>query len=180
MDKVTYAPDNVDATTKAVAIQAAQDAIRDMFHNNTPSNPDTPNTPSEPSIEETHTLLTLNWTASAEYNSAFPIKPTEMKTGDSYKAYFATQTFTKEDIPVGSIIELADGWTYRPEGWKDGKANNAETRPAEVTTTKIVIDEAWWGEWTTRAFNIRKTDKSDLSGLGSDVASAFKIYVPKK
>lgn len=180
LDKVTYAPDNVDATTKAVAIQAAQDAIRDMFHNNTPSNPDTPTAPSEPSIEETHDLLSIQWTASAEYNSAFPLKSTEIKKGDTYKAYFATQTFTKEDIPVGSIIEIADGWAYRPEGWIDSKANAADTRPAEVTTTKIVVDEAWWAEWTTRAFNIRKTDNSDLTGLDSDVANAFKIYVPKK
>ena len=77
-------------------------------------------------------------------------------------------------------IPLNDGWTYRPEGWKNAAANSADTRPTEVTTTKIVIDEAWWGEWTTRAFNIRKTDNSDLTGLSNDVAAAFKIYVPKK
>ncbi len=174
LDKVTYAPDNVDARTKADAIQAAQDAIRNMFNISKPTEPE------QPSIEETHTLLTINWTASAEYNSAFPIKPTEMKTGDAYKAYFATQTFTKEYLPVGSVIEIADGWVYRPEGWKNGAANSADTRPAEVTTTKIVVDEAWWGEWTTRAFNIRKTDSSDLTGLDADVAAAFKIYVPKQ
>ena len=176
LDKVTYAPDNVDATTKAVAIQAAQDAIRHMFNTSKPE----PDEPDEPSIEDTHELLTINWTGSAEYNSAFPINPTAVKKGDSYKAYFATQTFTKAEIPVGSIIEIADGWTYRPEGWIDSKANSADTRPAEVTTTRIVIDETWWGEWTMRAFNIRKTDNSDLTGLDSDVADAFKIYIPKK
>lgn len=171
LDKVTYAPNNVDAQTQAIAIAAAQQAIDSMFNTITPD---------EPSPEEQYDVLTIHWTASAEYNSAFPINPTQMKTGDSYKAYFATQTFTKDDIPVGSIIEIADGWVYRPEGWKDGAVNSAAARPAEVSLTKVTVDDAWWGEWTTRAFNIQKTDSSDLTGLEADVAAAFKIYIPKQ
>ena len=171
LDNVTYAPNNVDTQTQAIAIAAAQSAIDTMFNKNS-SNP--------PSVEDTYELLTINWTASAEYNSAFPINPMVAKTGDSYNKYFASQIFTKADIPIGSIIEISEGWTYRPEGWIDGAANNSTTRPTEVSTTRIVVDESWWGEWTTRAFNIRKIDDSDLTGLESEVKLAFKIYIPNK
>jgi hypothetical protein len=171
LDKVTYAPANVDAQTKAIMIAAAQDALRDMF-------PTTPTPPKPPVQEQQYELLTIEWTASAQYVSSFPVNWAKLQKGTSHAAYFATQKFTKADLPVGTIIEIANGWTYRPEGWIND-AKNSE-RPAEVTTEKIVIDEAWWGEFTTRAFNVCKTDKSDLTGLDADVAAAFKIYVPKK
>ncbi len=166
LDKVTYAPGNVDEQTKAIAIQAAQSAIDEMFKNTLP-----------PSQEPEYELLTIEWNECQQYVSTHPFNYLTLQAGTSY---FSTQKFTKDTLPVGSIIELADGWIYRPEGWKNDAKNTADDRPAELTTTKITIDEAWWGEWTTRAFNIRKIDSSDLTGLSADVAAAFKIYVPKK
>ena len=164
LDLVTYAPSNVDAATQAVAIASAQAAVDEMFAT------------TEPHDEEPkYKLLTIEWNECKQYVSTHPVN---YLTPQSAAHCFATQKFTKATLPVGSVIELASGWIYRPEGWKNDAKNTADSRPAEVSTAKITIDESWWGEWTTRAFNIRKADNSALTGLSEEVSAAFKIYVP--
>ena len=101
---------------------------------------------------------------------------------NEYQHYFSTKMFSKEMIPVGSVIYIADGWTYRPEAWVDSETVNA-TRPAEVTTSYVVVTEEWWGDYTVKAFNIRKNgsgDNSDwlISEKDADIKAIFKIYVP--
>ena len=92
--------------------------------------------------------------------------------------FVASRLFTKEDIPVGSVIILADGWRYRPEAWKNVGAQSS--RPSNVTASTVVISEAWWADYTHRAFNISKTDGSSLENLtADDINAAFKIYIPK-
>lgn len=94
--------------------------------------------------------------------------------------FWATDKFTKESLPVGSKIVVASGWQYRPEGWVNDASNDSGTRPAVCTTSIVDVTEAWWENWTTRAFNISKTDSSNLSSYSeSDIRAAFKIYVPK-
>jgi len=166
LEKVTYAPANVDSQTKAVFIEAATSAIAEMF-----------NTQNPPVEEDPYELLPIEWNEGKQYVSTLIVNCTKLQSGTNY---FATQRFTKDTLPVGSVIEVATGWTYRPEGWINDAKNTTETRPAEVTVSRTVIDEAWWGTWTTRAFNIRKIDDSDLTGKSAEVAAAFKIYVPKK
>ena len=88
--------------------------------------------------------------------------------------------FTKETLPIGSKIVVESGWQYRPEGWIDGASNAESDRPVNVSTAEVVIDEEWWGSWTQRAFNISKTDTSDISSLTEDdILAVFKIYIPK-
>ena len=122
-----------------------------------------------------YTQVTLELTKCAYYNST---KGTGLTTGnDTAKKFFATQTFTKETLPVGSVILVADGWQYRPEAWK-GTATTS-SRPKEVTTTTVVITEEWWGNWTTRGFNV--TNGSSLSNYTLDqLAAVFQIYIPKQ
>jgi hypothetical protein len=92
----------------------------------------------------------------------------------------ATKKFTREELPVGTIIEIAEGWRYRPEGW-----NYTGTRPDNVTITRIVVDDSWWGSYTERGFNISQIDHTTSSNkvitLSTDeVASTiFKIIVPE-
>lgn len=94
--------------------------------------------------------------------------------------FWSTEKFTKGTLPVGSKIVIASGWQYRPEGWINDAANSASARPTACTTSVVDVTEAWWGNWTTRAFNISKTDSSDLSSYSeSDIREIFKIYVPK-
>ena len=102
-------------------------------------------------------------------------------TGDNFaRGFMATKKFTREELPVGSIIEIASGWQYRPEGWKF-----ANSRPGNVTTQRIIIDEDWWGSYSERAFNVSKVthttnNHDEITLTSAEVASTiFKIIVPE-
>ena len=40
--------------------------------------------------------------------------------------FFATQTFTKDTLPTGSIVVNKDGKNIREEGWYDGSVKNSD------------------------------------------------------
>lgn len=98
--------------------------------------------------------------------------------GTSSLYYCTNIKFTKEDIPVGSIIVLESGWQYRPEAWlTEGQQSS---RQGETMEAQIIVTETWWGNYIYRSFNISKVGKPSIVGLVDEVAAAFKIYIPKK
>ena len=105
------------------------------------------------------------------------------QAGDKdYFYYFSTRMFSKEQLPVGSVIVVESGWKYRPEGWVDSETVN-ETRPENVTTQYVRVTEKWWGDYTVRAFNISEdpwvNQKFLLSTTAEDIEAIFKVYVPQ-
>jgi len=89
--------------------------------------------------------------------------------------------FSKEDIPVGSVIVVKEGYQYRPDEWNSETGNTTGVRPAETQEQVVVVDEAWWGAYTLRAFNVSRNPKVALSEADyAEFAEAFKIYVPKQ
>ncbi len=95
------------------------------------------------------------------------------------KCFFATARFTKEELPVGSVIMLKEGWKYRPDGWiTDGVQT---TREGNTTEAYVLVTEQWWGDYSLRAFNISKDDSSSLENLTTEeLRAAFSIYVPEE
>lgn len=94
--------------------------------------------------------------------------------------FAATKIFTKEEIPIGSLILLKRGFQYRPEGWT---ALNTKTsnRPGNVTAQLVEATKSWWGNWNYRAFNVAKSGNPPLDAAGqAELDNAFFIYVPKK
>ncbi len=95
------------------------------------------------------------------------------------RCFVATKKFTREELPVGSVIEIAVGWQYRPEGWAF-----ANSRPENVTTLRIIVDEDWWGSYTERGFNISQVGNStnnhkEIALKTTEIANTiFRIYVP--
>ena len=89
--------------------------------------------------------------------------------------------FEKNELVDGTLIWIESGWQYRPEGWDGTTTNTSSTRPGNVTSSQVV-DEAWWGNFDTRAFNVSTTDTAVLADKGYDtveeVYAVFKIYVP--
>lgn len=109
--------------------------------------------------------------------------PTIYETGTSGTPakFFATRVFQPDDLPEGAIIWVESGWQYRPEGWEGTKLNNASQRPGNVTTTYVTIDDAWWGRFTDRGFNISKTSGATLTSdtyTAEEIHKHFKIYIP--
>ena len=86
------------------------------------------------------------------------------------------ELFEKTDLPNGTVISIKSGYQYRPEGWAD-KLTSTAVRPDYVTTSIVIVDEAWWGDFNYRAFNIaHEGEKADIVfGDGN----ALRIYVPK-
>ena len=118
------------------------------------------------------TLGFWNSSASSDFISVDPIANQFVSSG---------KRFTKEDIPVGSIIVVENGYGYRPDGWNTETGKSTIARPNNVTTEYVEVDEAWWSGFTYRAFNVFKTpNRTDMTSLVSDTQSKLKIYIPKK
>jgi hypothetical protein len=98
------------------------------------------------------------------------------------KQYYASKIFTPETLPNGAIIWINNGWTIRPEGWIEGAKNTSSSRPTEIKAGSsgkmITVDDAWWGAFTERGFNI-KNNGADITNKDLEYAHAnFKIYIP--
>ncbi len=99
-------------------------------------------------------------------------------TSDTSNEFYATARFTKEELPVGTMILVKSGWKYRPEGWV---TDAMQTTREDATTDKlVVVTENWWKDYTLRAFNISKTDNTSVTSLtAADILSNFSIFVPE-
>lgn len=132
-----------------------------------------------------YTKLDLSITFYAYYNStsADPGKLYSKAAGDTQanlSQFAATKIFSKDEIPVGSIIIIKDGYQYRPDAWT-ALGVKTGTRPANVTSSMVKVDSSWWGEFNYRAFNIAKIGNPSLSDSEMKALSdVLTIYIPKK
>lgn len=102
----------------------------------------------------------------------------EISNATNHKFFIGSKLFTRDDLPVGSIIEIDPGYQYRPDGWIDINVPGAK-RPGNVTKNKVVVDEDWWGDYQYRGFNIAiEGAKQDITGIWQEVATHFRIKVP--
>jgi hypothetical protein len=122
-------------------------------------------------------VLDYSYLVNTFYNSQYGsgLTTTSSTTNPTLALRFiSTQFLSKYDITNGSVIRITkSGYGYRPEGWIDLDEKNA-TRPDNVTTETVIVDEAWWGEFMIRAFNIYKTNNSNVT---EEDVSALRIYV---
>lgn len=214
IDGVTFAPNGVDATELAMAIESVNNACARPFEvtNSTyTTKPDDSGNQggteggdqggteggdqggseiTPPAVPEGYNWLTteqMGLVEGAYYQSDASSNWASLNyaNNDFGNGFITTKKFTKQELPVGTIIVIANGWQYRPEGWIDGAKNSSSARPLNVTTERVVIDDAWWGNWTERAFNVSKVTNTVNSPSPiteqekADFANAvFFIYVP--
>lgn len=168
-----YMPQGVEEDLRKIAVEAATNAVA------TPKEV-TPSTYQKaPVIDMSgYTKLELSWTPLGYWNSTDGTKHhTVITTADNSKLFYASATFTRDELPVGSVIELKSGWQYRPEGWKSSGAQTS--RPENVTTSKVVITEAWWGDYTHRAFNLSKVGTTSLENAANEIETALIVWIPE-
>ncbi|MBP3203766.1 MAG: DUF4886 domain-containing protein [Bacteroidales bacterium] len=123
-------------------------------------------------------LLSVDLVHPGYYNSASDI-PMTIQT--NMKNFATTRIFSKSEFPDGTLIVQKSGFQYRPEGWTAQDAQNAGAdRPGNISEQVVVVNDAWWGSFNFRAFNIQKTGVGDLTDIMDEVKSAFGIYVPVK
>lgn len=173
VENVTYAPDGVDDTLQKIAIESAMHAVQ------TPGSVTASGYTVEPAFDESkYTKLELDWTALGYWNSTDASNHHKIITGASNsKQFYASRTFTKDELPVGSVIEVAEGWQYRPEGWKSGGVQSG--RPGTTSVRRVTVTKAWWGDYTARAFNLSKVGTPSLESAAGEIATAFTVWIPK-
>ncbi|VEU83300.1 DUF4886 domain-containing protein [Acholeplasma hippikon] len=123
-----------------------------------------------------HTLLTLNWqlgyyVSTDSYN---------IYTNASNTKYFTTHDYilSKENLPVGSVLMIEDGYHYRVNYFKAIEGpTTGNVRSDNLTAPVVVIDEAWWGDFNYVAFNVaHRGSSTDITNTFQTVASKMKIY----
>ena len=98
---------------------------------------------------------------------------------DFCNGFITTKLFTKNDLPIGSVIVVDSGYQYRPEGWIDEAKQTS--RNGNTTEEKVLVTEEWWANYIYRAFNISKVGGGVLTGDAyTEALSHFKIYIPKQ
>ncbi len=173
---ISYMPSGVSAEEKQIAIESVNNAYKTHFAVTESAYQKETVVIPEGYVQQNLDLTALGYWNSSDKNGDHNKIIT---TADNSKQYYATVQFTREQLPVDSVILLADGWQYRPEGWiKDAVNTN---RPVTTTEHYVVITEEWWSNYTLRAFNISKAGLSSLSGVTeADICEAFQIYVPTR
>lgn len=163
-----YAPDGVDPDQKKVAIESADNAI------NTPFAVTNSAYPVRPEFDGTgYEKVALRF-EQGYYDSTLETDfMTVLQSGDESGAVFATQIFTREQLPVGSVILCGEGWRYRSERWTDNVQQHGRESYTDVYYTEIT--EAWWGNRIYAAFNVSPTDGTAAESVPD---GAFAVYVP--
>lgn len=121
-------------------------------------------------------VLDLQLTMKAYYFSTsknYPVAALIKNESNSHE-FMATAVFTEEVLPAGSVINIADGYKYRIEGWQSLNDYNSETRMGAITND-ITWSSAMYNKYSYIAFNISKVSGGSVSD--SDVM-ALRIYVP--
>ena len=144
--------------------------------------------PSEPTLESIlkdagydlsgYDKLSFDLVQPGYYNSSASDIPMTIQT--NLAQFATTRVFKKDEFPAGTLIVQKEGFQYRPEGWTAENTPNAGAdRPGNVSARIVVVDDAWWGSFTLRAFNIQKTGVGNLADIMDEVRGAFGIFVPK-
>ena len=118
-----------------------------------------------------------NLIANAYWNCTSSTTIAKSATGTG-SDYYATKKFTKEELPVGSVIEINGDFVCRFEYWVNGA--KVGTRGALYDGYRIVITEDFWDTESERAFNISHISKEgSLSAADRElIENSIKIYVP--
>lgn len=97
------------------------------------------------------------------------------------KKFAASRVLAKEELPVGSVIIVDEGYQYRPEGWVNSFVGTAASkRPAETSENVVRVTEGWWDDFRFRAFNVSKVGSPDLSeDEMNSLSGVLTIYIPK-
>lgn len=135
--------------------------------------------PTEPDLQNDYELVDLELTGGF-YDSTNKTNFDTPITDNAYLSakFFASKTrFTKDTLPVGSVIVLEAGWQYRPEAWTSDTKQTS--RPGNTAAQITIVTEEWWHGLQYRAFNLSKPGLPVLTGQENEAKEALKIYIPK-
>ena len=122
-----------------------------------------------------YTLLNWEPTYRAFWNSQSGMTLKNSESDSVTLKYIGSRLIEKAELPVGSVIIVDEGYRYRPEAWVNSSTrNSSSTRPATTENTITLVDDAWWGEYNYRAFNLARKS----GNVTTTDADHLRIYVP--
>ena len=112
--------------------------------------------------------------------------PTKLASGnETATKYSATRIFSKAEIPNGSLIVAVKGTRFYADAWVDLDISNSiqgrRPKPIDVTDTDLitVVDDAWWGDFNYRGFDIATSPTRVLTPTEHhQLGEVFAIYTP--
>ena len=167
---ITYSP-NLTDYDRAIAIESVKNAIANPFSI----------TNSKYTTNQTIDLskyMRINWepTVSAYWYSSNSLNL--VSNVDNAPNFIASKKFSKSELPVGTIIEIKEGFRYRPDGWIADELLAENLRPGNISTKYVVVTDEWWGNFIYRGFNISLTSGGSIVARAQEAIEAFNIYVP--
>lgn len=122
-----------------------------------------------------YTLLNWEPTYRAFWNSQSGMTLKNSESDSVTLRYIGSRLIEKAELPVGSVIIVDEGYRYRPEAWVNSSTkNSSSTRPTTTENTITLVDDAWWGEYNYRAFNLARKS----GNVTTTDADHLRIYVP--
>lgn len=97
-----------------------------------------------------------------------------------YPKFCSTQVFDKSELPNGTLLVQLPGSKYRPDGWQTIGYTATGTRSGEVADAIVEVNDAWWGNFTYRGFNLYYAVPGMSYAEMCEIPTNFAIFVPKK
>ena len=88
--------------------------------------------------------------------------------------------YSLDELPLGTIFIVDNGWQYRLEGFVTENAKYTGTRPGMITQNFFILDKNFLKDMKYLVWNISSNPKTDISQLYSQAACHLRIYIPKQ
>ena len=130
---------------------------------------------------EDYEKVDLDYTLFAYYNSVgsynSKLMSAENCTENNLVNFISTKLFSKNDLPIGSVIRIDEGYQFRPDSFVALGTSPASRR--DNCTQGVIVDAEWWGEYNYVGFNVSQKGAPETFIASMETGTHFVIYVPK-
>ena len=129
-----------------------------------------------------YTLLEWDYLENTYWNCTSKAGTTVPKsTASTYQQNVCSkQKYSLNDLPLGTIFIVDNGWQYRLDIFVESNAKYTGTRPAMNTMEFFVLTQEFMGDCKYVAWNIASNPKGDISAIYAQAACHLRVYVPNK
>ena len=129
-----------------------------------------------------YTLLEWDYLENTYWNCTSKAGTTTPKsTASTYQQNVCSkQKYSLNDLPLGTIFIVDNGWQYRLDIFVDSSSKYNGTRPGMNTMEFFVLTQEFMGDCNYLAWNIASNPKGDISAIYAQAACHLRVYVPNK
>ena len=129
-----------------------------------------------------YTLLEWDYLENTYWNCTSKAGTTTPKsTASTYQQNVCSkQKYSLNDLPLGTIFIVDNGWQYRLDIFVESNAKYNGTRPGMNTMEFFVLTQEFMGDCKYVAWNIASNPKGDISAIYAQAACHLRVYVPNK